>query len=115
MLILFGKKISDDKPVRYALTKIFGIGITRSSLICNFLNIPFNLKIKDLTENQKFQITTYIKENFCVDLQLKTQIKNNIQDFIDIKSVRGFRHRSNLPVRGQRTHSNGKTRKRGII
>jgi len=54
----------------------------------------------------------YIKENFLLDLQLKSVIQNNIQKYIDINSVRGFRHRSKLPVRGQRTHSNGKTRKR---
>ena len=112
MLIIFGKKITDDKKVRYALTEIFGIGYSISNRMCNLLNIP--LKISDLTENQKFHISTYIKENFLIDTQLKLQIKNNIQNFIEIKSVRGFRHRTNLPVRGQRTHSNGRTRKKGI-
>jgi small subunit ribosomal protein S13 len=113
MLILFGKKISNEKKVRYALTEIFGIGFSSANKMCNLLDIPLNLKIADLTENQIFLISTYIKENFLLDSQLKSQIQNNIQTYIDINSVRGFRHRSKLPVRGQRTHSNGKTRKRG--
>jgi len=112
MFILFGKKISNEKKVRYGLTEIFGIGYANSNKMCNLLNIPLSLKINDLTEIQKFQISTYIKENFLLDLQLKSVIQNNIQKYIDINSVRGFRHRSKLPVRGQRTHSNGKTRKR---
>ena len=114
MLIIFGKKIANNKKVRYALTEIFGIGLSISNKICNFLSIPLNVKIADLTENQQFQISTYIKENFLVDSLLKTQIKNNLKDFISINCVRGFRHRSKLPVRGQRTHSNGKTRKKGF-
>jgi small subunit ribosomal protein S13 len=114
MLIIFGKKITDTKKVRYALTEIFGIGYSISNRMCNNLNIPLSLKIADLTESQKFQLSTYIKENYMVDTLLKSQVKNNIQNYIDIKSVRGFRHRTKLPVRGQRTHSNGKTRKNGF-
>ena len=113
MLIIFGKKISDDKKIRYALPEIYGIGFSVANKICNVLNIPLNLKTRDLTEYQNFLISTYIKENYLIDSLLKSQIKNNIQLTIDIKSVRGFRHRTKLPVRGQRTHSNGKTRKKG--
>jgi small subunit ribosomal protein S13 len=112
MLIIFGKKITDNKKVRYALTEIFGVGLSLSTQMCNLLSIPLNLKIADLTESQKLQITTYIKEKFVVDAHLKSQVQNNIQNYIDINSVRGFRHRTHLPVRGQRTHSNGKTRKK---
>jgi small subunit ribosomal protein S13 len=112
MFILYGKKISDEKKVRYGLTEIFGIGYANANKMCNLFDIPLNLKIGDLTEIQKFQISMYIKENFLLDLQLKSSIQNNIQKYIEINSVRGFRHRSKLPVRGQRTHSNGKTCKR---
>jgi len=114
MLIIFGKKISDEKQVRYALPEIYGIGFSSANNICNLLDIPYNIKIRELTEHQKFLISTYIKENYLIDTQLKIQIQENIQTTIDIKSVRGFRHRSKLPVRGQRTHSNGRTRKRGF-
>jgi len=114
MLIIFGKKISDEKQVRYALSELYCIGFSIANKICNLLDIPLNVKISDLTEHQKFLISTYIKENYLIDNQLKIQLQNNIQTTIDIKSVRGFRHRSKLPVRGQRTHSNGRTRKRGF-
>ena len=113
MLILFGKKISEEKQIRYALTEIFGIGFSISNKMCNLLNIPLKLKTKELTENQQLHITTYIKEKFLTDVLLKSYIQDNIQNYITINSVRGFRHRSKLPVRGQRTHSNGRTRKNG--
>ena len=113
MLIIFGKKISEEKQVRYGLTEIYGIGYSNANKICNCYNIPFSLKIADLTEEQILLISSYIKENFLVDSLLKMQIEDNIQTYININSVRGFRHRAKLPVRGQRTHSNGRTRKRG--
>jgi len=112
MLILFGKKLDDTKTVPYGLTKIFGIGLTNAKKICMYLNIPNKIKISDLTETQKFNISTYIKQHFNVELKLKQHISENIEKFILINSVKGFRHRSNLPVRGQRTHSNAKTCRR---
>lgn len=114
MFIFFGKKISENKKVRYALPEIYGLGYTTSNNLCNYLNIPLNLRILELTENQKYEIASYIKENFILDLQLKDLIKNNIQKYIVTNTIRGFRHRTKLPVRGQRTHSNGKTRKKGF-
>jgi small subunit ribosomal protein S13 len=114
MLIIFGKKITENKKVRYALREVFGIGLSLSNEICNNLNIPLNIKISELTENQNTEISTYMKENFTIDATLKSLIQNNIQNYVDINCVRGFRHRSKLPVRGQRTHSNGRTRKKMI-
>ena len=67
MLIIFGKKITNEKKVRFALTEVYGIGYSISNKMCNLLNIPLNLKISDLTENQKFNISMYIKENFLID------------------------------------------------
>lgn len=112
MLIILGKQISFNRKVRYALTEILGIGISKSTKMCNLLSIPFNLKIVELTEYQSLLITTYIKENFLIESLLQSEVKSNIKNYIEINSVRGFRHRSKLPVRGQRTHSNGKTRKK---
>jgi len=86
MLIIFGKKISDEKQVRYALPEIYGIGFSIANKICNLLDIPLNVKISDLTEHQKFLISTYIKENYLIDNQLKIQLQNNIQTTIDIKA-----------------------------
>lgn len=112
MLIIFGKKLSDSKKVRYALTNIFGIGLTSANKICNLLNIPQTVKVSELTEIQKLSLSTYIKQHFLVESKLKQKIHENIETLIQINSVKGFRHRSKLPVRGQRTHSNAKTCKK---
>lgn len=114
MLILFGKKLIDSKKVRYALTTIFGIGFSNANKICNFLNIPQTVKVSELTEFQKQTLSNYLKQNFLVETKLKQKIHENIETFITINSVKGFRHRSKLPVRGQRTHSNAKTCKKII-
>jgi small subunit ribosomal protein S13 len=112
MLILFGKKLDETKKVEYALKLIFGVGISNAKKICHLLNIPKTVTISELTEQQKLNISTFIKQNFTVDLKLKQQISENIEQKISLNTVQGFRHRSNLPVRGQRTHSNAQTCKR---
>ena len=115
MLIIFGKKIAKNKKIRYALTSLYGIGVKQAFQICNILNLPRNLTIKDLTENQKLEISKYIKQNLKVENQLKKKIRANVQRYIENESVRGFRYRNNLPVRGQRTHTNAKNcRKKNI-
>ena len=112
MLIIFGKKLLDSKKVRYALTTIYGIGISSSTKICDFLNIPKTVKVSELTEPQKLSLSTYLKQHFIVEAKLKQKIYEDINSFISMNSVKGFRHRSKLPVRGQRTHSNAKTCKK---
>jgi small subunit ribosomal protein S13 len=112
MLILFGKKLLNSKKVRYALTTIFGIGISNATKICNKLNIPTTINVSELTEYQRLSLSTYIKQHFTVEAKLKQKIHEDIENFILINSVKGFRHRSKLPVRGQRTHSNAKTCKK---
>jgi len=114
MFIFYGKKIDENKKVRFALSQIYGLGYSSTNRLCNILNIPLNLRIFELTENQKYEISSYIKEYFILDSQLKDIIKDNIQKFIETNTIRGFRHRTKLPVRGQRTHSNGRTRKKGF-
>lgn len=115
MLIIFGKKINDSQQVSYALTKIYGIGLTSATKICNFLNIPKTLKVQDLTEYQQTQISSYIKQHFVIETNLKRKVSKNIETLIAINSRKGFRHRSKLPVNGQRTHSNAKTCRRVFI
>lgn len=115
MLIIFGKKISEKKKIRYALTGLYGIGIKRANSICNTLNLPLNLTVNDLTEAQKLKISKFIKQNLKIESQLNKQIKDNINKYITNKSIRGFRHRNKLPVRGQRTHTNAKTCKKYLI
>lgn len=115
MLIIFGKKITDEKKIRYALTTLYGIGYKQASKICDTLSIPLNAKLSDLNEVQKLEISQYIKQNLIIEDKLKKLIKNNIEKYISNSSVRGFRHRNNLPVRGQRTHTNAKTQRKKFI
>lgn len=112
MLIIFGKKLNETKKIRYSLTTIFGIGYSNANKICNSLNIPHTTTLLDLTEFQKQNLITYIKKNFIIEAKLKQQIRTNIHNLIQTNSVKGFRHRNKLPVRGQRTHSNAKTCKK---
>lgn len=112
MLILFGKKLDETKKVEYALKSIYGLGISRAKKICQSLNIPQTITISDLTEFQKLHISTFIKQHFNVELKLKHNVSDNIETHVNLNTLRGFRHRSNLPVRGQRTHSNAQTCKR---
>lgn len=112
MLIIFGKKISEDKKIRYALTTLYGIGYKKACEICDKLNIPPQATIKSLNETKKLEISQYIKQNLIIEDKLKKLVKKNIQNYISNTSIRGFRHRHKLPVRGQRTHTNGKTQKK---
>ena len=115
MLIIFGKKISDKKKIRYALTSLYGIGFKQADKICNHLNLPINITLENISEDDQLNISKYIKQNFTVESQLKKSIKNNIDRYISNKSIRGFRHRNKLPVRGQRTHTNAKTCRKCFI
>jgi small subunit ribosomal protein S13 len=114
MLIIFGVKLINEKKIVYALPQLYGIGISLAKKICNELNFAPELTIKQLTGKQQFEIAKKIKEEFRVEENLKEIVKNNIQRYILNGSVRGFRHKNNLPVRGQRTHTNARTAAKGI-
>jgi small subunit ribosomal protein S13 len=115
MLIIFGKKLAESKKVRFGLTEVFGIGLSTANKLCNLLNIPPTITISELTETQKINISTYIKNSLCVETKLKQEVYENVETLKTINCVKGFRHRSKLPVRGQRTHSNAKTCKRVLV
>lgn len=112
MLIIFGIKLIQNKKVIYALPQLYGIGITLATRICRELNFAPELTIEKLTAEQQFEIAKKIKEEFRVEENLKEAVKNNIQRYIENNSVRGYRHKNHLPVRGQRTHTNAKTVKK---
>jgi small subunit ribosomal protein S13 len=114
MLIIFGVKLNKEKKIVYALPQLYGIGIALSKKICNELSFAPELTIKQLTPKQQFEIAKKIKEEFRVEENLKEIIKNNIQRYISSGSVKGYRHKHNLPVRGQRTHTNAKTASKGL-
>ncbi len=111
-MIIFGVKISTKKQIKYALTAIYGLGITKSSEICKQLNIPENAKISQLTDLQVSNIIKLIKKNYNIEGNLRKEIQLNIRKLVKMKSYKGFRHMYSLPMRGQRTSTNARTQKK---
>jgi len=106
-----GIEIPAGKHAWVSLTYIFGIGDTLSRRILKDANVPENLKVKDLSEDQLSRINSIVDKGFVVEGALRRQIQQNIQRLKEIGCYRGQRHRRGLPVRGQRTRSNARTRK----
>lgn len=111
MARIAGVDIPRDKHICIALTYIFGIGRSKAKKILSDLNIKESVKTRDLTEDEIVKIREYIDGKFKVEGDLKREINQNIKRLIEINSYRGIRHRRGLPVRGQRTHTNARTRK----
>lgn len=111
MARIAGVDLPRNKRVDIALTYIFGIGRTRSSEIVNSLEIDPGKKSDDLTEQEVASIRDYIGKNLTVEGDLRRETTMNIRRLMDIASYRGLRHRKGLPVRGQHTHNNARTRK----
>lgn len=114
MLYLLETNLPDNKPVLFALTHIYGIGINTALCICKKLGFSTNLKIKDLTQEQALEILRVIDSS---DLILNNELKKfrslSLKNLIQIKSYRGLRRVRGLPVRGQRTHTNAKSARKG--
>jgi small subunit ribosomal protein S13 len=108
---IVGVDLPDHKHVEIALTHIFGIGRSSSRRILKKAGIAFNLKTKDLTEEQTVRIRDIIENDFKIEGALRSEVTMNIKRLMDIGAYRGLRHRHGLPVRGQRTHTNARTRK----
>ena len=111
MARIAGINIPPNKIVSIALTSIHGIGLYFSKQICEKLNIPQDVRVNNLTEDQVLKITEYINLNHKVEGDLRREVSLNIKRLIDLVTYRGTRHKKKLPVRGQRTHSNARTRK----
>ncbi len=112
-----GVNIPDRKHTVIALTHIYGIGSTRAAKICASTRIPPSTKIKDLTEEQMEALRTEIGK-FTVEGDLRREVSMSIKRLMDLGAYRGVRHRRGLPVRGQRTRTNARTRKgprRGVV
>jgi len=97
--------------VEYGLTAIFGVGLHTSCEVCEKLGIDKHKKIEALTEEEQGKIRRMLEEEYKVEGQLRAEITLNIKRLQDIGSYRGLRHRKGLPVRGQRTRTNARTRK----
>ena len=106
-----GVNIPDHKRAQIALTYIYGIGKSRATQILNQVNVDINTAIKDLTEEEATRIRTIIQDEDRVEGDLRKEVQLNIKRLMDINCYRGLRHRRGLPVRGQRTHTNSRTRK----
>jgi len=108
---LAGVDIPNDKPVWIALTYIHGIGRTSSRKILEEAKIDPQVRAKDLTEDELSRIGSIIDRHYVVEGQLRRQVMQNVSRLRDIRCYRGLRHRLGLPVRGQRTRTNARTRK----
>ena len=106
-----GVDIPNDKPIWVSLGYIFGIGPTNSRQILKEAGVEFQRRAKDLSEEELAKIATIIDRTYLVEGSLRRQVQQNIARLRDIGSYRGMRHRRSLPVRGQRTRSNARTRK----
>ena len=111
MVRISGVDIPNDKHICIALTYIFGIGRALSEAILDALNIDKSVKAKDLSEDEIVKIRGYIENNYTIEGDLRREVSQNIKRLIEINSYRGIRHKRGLPVRGQRTHTNARTRK----
>lgn len=111
MARIAGVDLPQGKRVEIALTYIFGIGRSRSGRILGKANVEKQIKVKDLSEDEVRRIRDIIQEEGQVEGDLRKNVQMDIKRLIDIGSYRGHRHRRNLPVRGQRTHTNARTRK----
>ncbi len=106
-----GVDIPPNKRVDIALTYIFGVGNTTASKVCGALNLDPGMKARDMTEEQVKSLATLLQKDFVVEGELRRQTAAAIGRLRDIGCYRGLRHRRGLPVRGQRTRTNARTRK----
>ncbi|PYV19890.1 MAG: 30S ribosomal protein S13 [Acidobacteria bacterium] len=111
MARIAGIDLPRTKRAEIGLTSIYGIGRTRSMSILMRAGVSPDKKVKDLTEEEVTHIRQIIEEEGAVEGDLRKEVAMNIKRLIEIGSYRGYRHRRNLPVRGQRTHTNARTRK----
>ena len=111
MARIAGVDLPRNKRIEIGLTYIYGIGRTSSRRILQKLDIDMDLKTDDLTEDQISNIRKVIDDTYKVEGELRTQVSMNIKRLMDLGSYRGLRHRKSLPVRGQRTSTNARTRK----
>ena len=112
MARIVGVDLPREKKIEISLRYVFGIGPTLSKKILADAGVDLNKRTKDLTEKEVAQITRSMQKfGTRVEGDLRRDIQQNIKRFMDIGSYRGFRHRRGLPVRGQRTHTNARTRK----
>lgn len=111
MARISGVDLPREKRVEIGLTYIFGIGLTTSQQILRDTGIDPDTRVRNLTEEEVVRLREYIDRNLKVEGDLRREVSQNIKRLMEIGCYRGLRHRRGLPVRGQRTHTNARTRK----
>ena len=111
MARIAGVNIPTAKRIVIALTYIHGIGRTSAKKICEGIGIPAERRVNDLTDDELSRIRDAIDQEFQVEGELRREVAMNVKRLMDLGCYRGLRHRRGLPVRGQRTHTNARTRK----
>ena len=111
MARLAGVNVPSNKRLEIALRYIYGIGPKFSTDICDSTKVDQNKRVNQLTEDEIIKIRECIDKNYIVEGDLTREVSNNIKRLTDLGCYRGLRHRNKLPVRGQRTHTNARTRK----
>ena len=111
MARIAGVNIPTQKRVSIALTYIHGIGRTKANQICTKCGIPDERRVNDLTEEEVIRVREAIDTDYIVEGDLRREVAMNIKRLMDLGCYRGIRHRKGLPLRGQRTHTNARTRK----
>ena len=111
MARIAGVNIPTNKRVEISLTYIFGIGRTKAREICQAVGIPSERRCNELADADVIRIREEIDQNYMVEGDLRREVAMNIKRLMDMGCYRGLRHRRGLPVRGQRTHTNARTRK----
>jgi len=106
-----GVNLPTNKRVKVALTYIYGIGPTTANEICKIVGISDDKRVSKLTDEEVLKIREYIEDKYKVEGDLRSEVSLNIKRLNDLGTYRGLRHRKKLPVRGQRTHTNARTRK----
>lgn len=111
MARIAGVNLPSAKRIDIALTYIYGIGFTTSCKVLDGLKIERSKRVHQLNDDEAIKIREYIDENHEVEGELRSKVAVNIKQLMDLGCYRGLRHRKRLPVRGQRTHTNARTRK----
>ena len=111
MARLVGVDLPREKRIEIGLTYIYGIGLTTAKKIIADTGVDPDVRVKDLSEDDLAKLRDYINENLTVEGDLHREVSQNVKRLMEIGCYRGLRHRRGLPVRGQRTHTNARTRK----
>ena len=111
MARIAGVNIPSTKPVQIALTHVYGIGRTRAREICDKAGLPEGRRVNDMTDGELARVREVVDREYRVEGDLRRDVAMSVKRLMDLGCYRGLRHRRGLPVRGQRTHTNARTRK----